>query len=230
MNVIPQPVKDGFVRLVGPIARALVRSGVKPNVVTTVGTLVVLGAAAAFWRGAPHWGGALLLASGLLDILDGQVARQGGLTTTFGAFYDSTLDRVGESAIFGGIALWFQHGGVPAERAPLAVGLSIAALVSSLLVSYTRARAEGLGLEAKVGIAQRAERFVLLGVPTLFFGAGGEGALLFWIIVVLAGATTITVLQRVVHVARVTGGDPPRVATATKRDTLPGRLAQRKGT
>ena len=227
MNVIPQAIKDGFVRLVGPIARGLIRMGVKPNVVTTTGTLVVLGSAAAFWRGAPHWGGALLLASGLLDILDGQVARQGGLTTKFGAFYDSTLDRVGESAIFAGIALWFLGGGVPAARAPLAVGFAIAALVSSLLVSYTRARAEGLGLEAKVGIAQRAERFVLLGVPTLFFGAGGEGALLFWIIVVLAGATTITVLQRVVHVARVSA-TATRVPTP-RRDTLPGRAPQRKG-
>src|SRR2546430_14274950 len=151
MNVIPQPVKDGFVRLVGPIARALVRSGVKPNVVTTVGTLVVLGAAAAFWRGAPHWGGALLLASGLLDILDGQVARQGGLTTTFGAFYDSTLDRVGESAIFGGLALYFLEGGVPGTRRELAVAVAMLALVASLLVSYTRARAEGLGLECTVG-------------------------------------------------------------------------------
>src|SRR5712691_11576947 len=185
--------------------------------------MVVLGAAAAFWRGAPHWGGALLLASGLFDILDGQVARHGGLATKFGAFYDSTLDRVGESAIFAGIALWFLRGGVPAAQAPLAVGLAIAALVS-----YTRARAEGLGLEAKVGIAQRAERFVLLGVPTLFFGAGRDGVLLFWIIVVLAGATTITVLQRVVHVARVSG-DPTRAPTAAKRDTLPGRVPQRKG-
>ena len=229
MNVIPQRVKDGFVRLVGPIARGLIRSGIKPNAVTTAGTLVVLGSAVAFWRGAPQLAGALLLASGLFDILDGQVARQGGLGTKFGAFYDSTLDRVGESAIFAGIALWFLSGGVPAARAPVAVGLAIAALVSSLLVSYTRARAEGLGLEAKVGIAQRAERFVLLGVPTLFFGAGRDGALLFWIIVVLAGATTITVLQRVVHVARVSE-DPTRAPTAAKRDTLPGRVAQRKGT
>jgi CDP-diacylglycerol--glycerol-3-phosphate 3-phosphatidyltransferase len=146
MNVIPQAVKDGFVRLVGPVARALIRSGVKPNIVTTAGTLVVLGAAVAFWRGAPHWGGALLLVSGLFDIIDGQVARQGGLTTAFGAFYDSTLDRVGESATFAGIALWFVQGGVPVTQVPLAVGVAIAALVSSLLVSYTRARAEGLGL------------------------------------------------------------------------------------
>lgn len=228
MNVIPQAAKDGFVRLVGPIARAFIRSGVTPNLVTTLGTLVVLASAAAFWFGRSHWGGALLLASGLFDILDGQVARQGGMMTKFGAFYDSTLDRVGESAIFSGIALWFLNGGVPPARAPLAAGLAIAALVSSLLVSYTRARAEGLGLEAKVGIAQRAERFLVLGVPTLFFGAGRDGALLFWIVVVLAVVTTITVIQRVVHVARI-AGDATISRTAARRDTLPGAAPLRKG-
>jgi CDP-diacylglycerol--glycerol-3-phosphate 3-phosphatidyltransferase len=227
MNVIPQAFKDGFVRVVGPVARALIRGGLTPNMVTTLGTLVVLLSAAAFWRGLTHWAGALLLASGLFDILDGQVARQGGMMTTFGAFYDSTLDRVGESAIFGGLALWFLGGGVPGPRVPLAVGLSIAALASSLLVSYTRARAEALGLEAKVGIAQRAERFLVLGVPTLFFGAGRDGALLFWIVVVLAVVTTITVLQRVVHVARTTRA---RAAAPVRRDTLPGRAPLRKGT
>lgn len=229
MNVIPQSVKDGFVGLVGPIARALIRGGLTPNLITTLGTLVVLGSAAAYWRGLPHWGGALLLASGLFDILDGQVARQGGMMTKFGAFYDSTLDRVGESAIFAGLALWFLAGGVPPDRAPLAVGIAVIALSSSLLVSYTRARAEGLGLEAKVGIAQRAERFLVLGVPTLFFGAGRDGALLFWIVVVLALVTTITVVQRVVHVARI-AGDATAARPASRRDTLPGRAPLRKGT
>jgi hypothetical protein len=84
-------------------------------------------------------------------------------------------------------------------------------------------------LDAKVGIAQRAERFVLLGAPTLFFGAGRDGALLFWIVVALAVATTITVLQRVVHVARVTT-DRTRFPTLVRRDTMPGRAPQRKGT
>ena len=230
MNVIPQAVKDGFVKLVGPIARALIRWGVSPNTITTVGALVVIASAVAFGMGKIHWGGALLLASGIFDILDGQVARNGNRASTFGAFYDSTLDRVGETAVFLGIAVWFTEGGVPAARMPLAVALAIAALSASMLVSYTRARAEGLGLECKVGIAQRAERFVVLGVPTVLFGAGREGVLLFWIVIVLAAVTAITVVQRVIYVAQRTG-TAKRGTGAAHRDTLPGhRAVLRKGT
>src|SRR5437660_163104 len=236
MNVIPQPAKDGFVRLVGPVARAIIKSGIRPNTVTTAGTLVVLAAAWAYYSGRIRWGGALLLASGLFDILDGQVARLGGLSSTFGAFYDSTLDRVGEAAIFAGIGLWFLGGGVPPARVPVGVGLSMLAMASSLLVSYTRARAEGLGMEAKVGIAQRAERFLVLGVPTLFFGAGRNGVLLFWLIVILAVVTSLTVIQRVIHVARNTsreGAARPFVgggnAGLRRRDTQPGHASLRKG-
>lgn len=229
MNVIPQGVKDGFVRAVGPIARALIRGRVSPNALTTTGVVVVLGAAAAFAVGEVRLGGFLLLFSGLFDILDGQVAREGGLTTAFGAFYDSTLDRVGEAALFGGIALFFLHGGVPPERETLAVALAITALVASLLVSYTRARAEGLGLECRVGIAARAERVLVLGLPTVILGAGRNGALLFWIIAFLALVTTVTVVQRVLHVARISRGAGARVARP--RDTLPGHApALRKGT
>ena len=230
MNVIPQAVKDGFVKLVGPIARALIRWGVSPNTITTAGSLVVIASAVAFGMGEIHWGGALLLASGMFDILDGQVARNGNRMSTFGAFYDSTLDRVGETAVFLGIAVWFAQGGVPAARMPLAVALAITALSTSMLVSYTRARAEGLGLECKVGIAQRAERFVVLGVSTVVFGAGREGALLFWIVVVLAAVTAITVVQRVIYVAQRTE-TAKRGTGAAHRDTLPGhRAVLRKGT
>lgn len=228
MNVIPQPVRDGFLKAVGPIARGAIRAGLTPNVITTIGAAIVIGSAVAYWQGLPRWGGALLLASGGLDILDGQVARLGSLSTKFGAFYDSTLDRIGESAVFLGIAIWFIHGGVPRERLEWAVGLAIVALAASMLVSYTRARAEGLGLEAKVGIAQRLERFLVLGAPTLFFGAGDGGRILFWIMAILAATTTITVIQRVVHVARVT--DPGAASPTRKRDTLAGHPAVlRKG-
>jgi CDP-diacylglycerol--glycerol-3-phosphate 3-phosphatidyltransferase len=225
MNVIPQSVKDGFVRLVGPLARAFIRAGIHPNVITTLGTLIVIGAGVAFGLGMIRLAGLLLLLSGVFDILDGQVARQGGMMTTFGAFYDSTLDRVGESAVFAGLALYFMQGGVPRAQAPIAVAIAMTALVTSLLVSYTRARAEGLGLECTVGIAARAERILLLGVPALLFGPGRDGALLFWIVVILALATAITVVQRVVHVARVAGGAP---RPAVKRDTLPGTTAARR--
>ena len=232
MILIPQSVRDGFVKAVGPIARGAIRAGFTPNVITTLGAAVVVGSAVAYGLGFPRWGGALLLASGLFDILDGQVARIGSLSSKFGAFYDSTLDRIGESAVFLGLALWFLHGGVPAGQQDVAVGLAIVALAASLLVSYTRARAEGLGLEAKVGIAQRAERFLVLGAPTLFFGGGPSGQLLFWIMALLAVTTTITVIQRVVHVARVTDGAGPagHGSTSRKRDTLAGHPAVlRKG-
>ena len=227
MNVIPQNVKDAFVRLWGPLARVLIRAGVHPNVVTTIGILIVVAAGVAFGFGEIRLGGLLLLVSGVLDIVDGQVARQGGMMTTFGAFYDSTLDRVGESAVFAGLAFYFMQGGVPTAQAPLAVGIAMTALVASLLVSYTRARAEGLGLECTVGIAARAERILLLGAPALLFGPGPNGALLFWIVVILALATTITVVQRVLHVRRIAGSAPRPMM---RRETLPGGpAARRKG-
>ena len=226
MNVIPQVVKDGFVRLVGPLARAFIRAGIRPNVITTIGTLIVVGAGVAFGFGSIRLGGVLLLASGVFDILDGQVARQGGMMTTFGAFYDSTLDRVGEAAVFAGLALYFERGGVPEASQTLAVGVALAALAMSMLVSYTRARAEGLGIECTVGIAARAERILLVGAAAMFFGP--NGMLLFWIVAILALAATITVVQRVVYVARNAGaGAAPR--TTVKRETLPGVATRRKG-
>jgi CDP-diacylglycerol---glycerol-3-phosphate 3-phosphatidyltransferase len=110
-----------------------------------------------------------------------------------------------------------------------AVGVALVALMASLLVSYTRARAEALGVECKVGIAARAERILLLGLPALAFGAGPwrPGVLLFWIVVVLAIVSAITVIQRVVHVARVARGAPPRSAVSL-RETLPGVAAMRR--
>jgi len=229
MNVIPQAVKDGFVRLTGPLVQALIRGGVRPNTITTVGALVVIGSSVAYGLGAVRLGGALLLASGLLDILDGQVARLGGMSSTFGAFYDSSLDRVGEAALFSGLALHFMRGGLAPGDVVWGVMLAIVALSASLLVSYTRARAEGLGLDNRVGIAARAERIVVLGAPTLLFGAGRDGRLLLWIVAVLALATTITVIQRIVHVARLVG-PAPREPAARRRDTQPGRATLRKGT
>jgi CDP-diacylglycerol--glycerol-3-phosphate 3-phosphatidyltransferase len=231
MNVIPQAVKDGFVRLTKPIVGRLVRAHVRPNTITTLGAAIVLGSAVAFGMSEIRLAGLLLLLSGLFDILDGQVARVGGLNSTFGAFYDSTLDRVGESALFAGIALHFLRNGLPPAETTLGVMLAITALASSLLVSYTRARAEGLGLEAKVGIAARAERFLLLGAPTLVLGNAWGGRLLFWIVAVLALITVITVIQRVVYVARTADAVPARrTGSPRQRDTLPGRASLRKGT
>ena len=229
MNVIPQRVKDGFVVLLAPAARMLIRGGVHPNVITTVGTLVFIGAGVAFAYGAIRWGGVLLLLSGLLDLLDGQVARSGGMTTTFGAFYDSTLDRIGEGVLFTGLILYFLHGPLALGLVAPAVMAGLVALVASLLVSYTRARAEALGVECRVGIAGRAERILLLGLPAVIFadGPGRPGVLLFWIVVVLAFVSAVTVIQRVVHVARVAHG-VPLPPPLSKRETLPGVAAVRR--
>jgi len=231
MNVIPQRVKDGFVRLLGPLARLLITGGVQPNTITTVGTLVVVGSGVAFGTGAIRLGGLLLLISGIFDLLDGEVARQGGKITTFGAFYDSTLDRIGEGAVFAGLIFYFLTGPLPADMKPRALAAGLVALVASLLVSYTRARAEALGVDNKVGIAPRAERILLLGVPALVLGAGPglgrPGIVLFWIVAVLAFVSAITVIQRVVHVARVARGAPPP-SPVPKRETLPGMAAARR--
>lgn len=228
MNVIPQSVKDGAVRLLAPVARALIRAGVHPNAITTMGTAVTVAGGVAFGLGQVRWGGGLLLVSGVFDILDGHVARQSGKVTPFGGFYDSTLDRIGESAIFTGIALHFLGGGVAQERVAAGVLAAIVALWTSLLVSYTRARAEGIGVECRVGIAARAERVVLLGAPPLAFGAGPEGTLLFWIVVVLALGTAVTVVQRIVHVARMAQVVPG--GAARRRETRAGHAVMRKGT
>src|SRR5260370_24160663 len=143
MNLIPQQVRDRFGTLLDPVALLLIRWHGRPNLITTVGTLVVVGSAAAFALGDVRWGGWLLLVAGLFDMVDGQVARQGGTTTTFGAFYDSTLDRVGEALLFCGIALYFLGGGVPAVRVTPAVAVALVAPAARPPVAYTPAPGHG---------------------------------------------------------------------------------------
>lgn len=199
MTIVPEWLKHGFLRLIDPLADQLIRRGVHPNTITTVGVLVISAAGVAFGTGFIRLGGFLLLLSGACDVVDGRVARAGGTASVFGAFYDSTLDRVGEAALFAGLLVWFLRPGD--QMLPVwGAALSLWALASSLIVSYTRARAEGLGLDCKVGIAQRAERVLLLGAPTLFIGAGARGWLPLVVVALLALATSITVVQRVVWV------------------------------
>jgi CDP-diacylglycerol--glycerol-3-phosphate 3-phosphatidyltransferase len=183
----------------------LIRAKVTPNTLTTVGALVILASSVAFGTGWIRLGGWLILLSGIVDTLDGQVARQGSRTTKFGAFYDSTLDRVGDGASFIGIAAYLLSAPDIRWRNE-AVLACLVGILAAMLVSYMRARAEGLGLECKVGIAQRAERLLLLGLPTAFVGAGPEGLVLTAIVVVLTVLSIITVGQRFAHIHRVTAG------------------------
>jgi CDP-diacylglycerol--glycerol-3-phosphate 3-phosphatidyltransferase len=198
------PLEKPFYQAVNPLVQSLIRSGVRPNTITTVGTGLVLVSALAYATGHIRTGGLLLLLSGIADTLDGQVARSGAMVTRFGAFYDSTLDRVGDGATFIGIGAYFLTAPDVAYRSP-AIILCMIAILGSLLVSYARARAEGLGLDCKVGIAQRAERILGVGIASLVAGAGPHALLLEAIVALLAVASLITVVQRFVYVYRHAG-------------------------
>jgi CDP-diacylglycerol--glycerol-3-phosphate 3-phosphatidyltransferase len=213
-----------FYTAVRPLVDWLIRSGIKPNTITTLGTGLVLLSALAYGLGRIRLGGLLLLLSGVLDTLDGQVARGGAMVTKFGAFYDSTLDRIGDGATFIGIGAFLLTAPDVAYRVP-AVITCMVAILASLLVSYARARAEGLGIECKVGIAQRAERIVLLGGASLIVGAGPHALVLEGIAALLAAASVVTVVQRLVYVYRHAEGRAPGVAVrATEPAASPRAL------
>lgn len=220
-TLLPGPLKTAFLDLMDPVAELFVRAGIQPNTITVLSLIVLVGSGAAFALGELRLGASWLLLSGLLDLIDGKVARRAGQTTKFGAFMDSTLDRLGEAALFSGIGIYFvttrgQHWPI------LGLGFCLAALAGGFLVSYARARAEGLGLDCRVGIAQRPERILGIGVPTLFFHAGPRGMLLLTMVALLALLSGITVVQRIAHVYRITrpAEQPtiaPAVSTATSR-------------
>ena len=207
VTILPEPLKKGVLDLIDPVADRLIEAGLTPNRITTISVLILVVSGAAFGFGHLHLGGGLLLASGFFDILDGKVARRGHMSSTFGAFYDSSMDRFGEGILFAGIAIYYMTSAIFSygNREPvLALGLCFACLIGSYMVSYTRARAEGVGLEAKVGMAQRAERIVFLGGATLFFGAGSHGWMLLGILAGLSLVSWITMVQRIWHVYNIT--------------------------
>lgn len=209
MALLPRWVQSGFVGLIDPLIEALSRARVHPNAVTTLGFLVTVSAGLAFFLGHVRIGGALVLLGGVFDILDGQVARRTGLASAFGSFYDSTLDRISEVVVFLGIfSLYNGHQDFTDPWMVYVVGI---ALAGSLMVSYTRARAEGLGIDCKVGLMQRPERIVLVGFAALIFGTRWNAAVLTWVLVAMAAATSFTTFQRIVWVFRHT---PPRMAAA----------------
>lgn len=182
--------------LAEPIARTLVALGVSANAITVTGFLLSLFVGALVAAGVLAWGGLFYLLFSCLDFLDGAVARLSGQGSAFGAFLDSLLDRASEAALLTGIVYWYAAGQQPALAA-----LAAAALVGSFLVSYARARAEGLGYECEVGWLQRPERIVLLGLGLL-------ASPLHWLVLpavlgLLAVATGITTIQRTVLVARL---------------------------
>ncbi len=191
-------VRPALGRLVDPVAAALLRTGVTPDAVTVAGTLgVVLGALVFFPRGMMFTGTAVVFFFVLTDLLDGTMARMRGTSGKFGAWLDSTCDRIADAAIFGGLVLWFTGDG----DSPTMAAVALFCLVAGGVVSYAKARAEGLGLRCDVGLAERAERLILVLAGTLLAGLGLDVALdvLLW---VLAAASAVTVVQRLVEVRR----------------------------
>lgn len=175
------------------MVRPLARLGVQPNTITTLGFLLSLVAAAAVWQGVWPWAAILVLVASAFDMLDGALARVSDGGTTFGAFFDSTLDRLAEAAVCFGLIGYFL--GRQDDLTVLAVVLM---LIGSQMVSYTRARAEGLGLSCTVGWFQRPERVIALGVALLF--PADMVIVLKIVIWLLAVLTLFTTVQRVYHV------------------------------
>lgn len=209
--MINKELQDRFRRLANLIVTPLAASRVTPNMLTVIGLLLSMLTGAVIGFGAITLGGALLLFAGIFDMFDGALARVTGKASVFGAFFDSTLDRIAEAAIGLGL-LWYYD----THHNPLGTTLLYLVIVGSLMISYARARAEGLKLECKVGLMARPERVIALGIGLLF-----GPTVTVWALVLLAVTTWSTVIQRIVHVWYETDGaarlDTPRRAPFFKR-------------
>ncbi|RPF28517.1 phosphatidylinositol phosphate synthase [Georgenia muralis] len=201
----------GFATAVfGPAARGLVRRGISPDVVTVGGTVLSTTVALTFLPSGRLTSGALLLGALVLaDNLDGQMARLLNRASRWGAFLDSTMDRIADAAIFSGVLLW----SLTHLEGPLrawTAGFALAALVLGSVVPYAKARAEGLGMTADVGLAERADRLLVVLVATLLVGLGLPAAVMTGALALLAVASAVTVVQRMrtVYVQAVGGARP----------------------
>lgn len=194
--------------VINPVVRGMIRVGITPNMITTIGLLGNVAAAILLlYGGVEHpadlsyvgWGGAIILFSGLFDMMDGRVARLSGQSSTFGALYDSVLDRYSELITLFGISYWLILSGYLWGSV-----LTFVALIGSLMVSYVRARAEGLSIECKVGLMQRPERVVVTAVACILAGCLADCAFDSILIVVYAMAliallANLTAFWRILH-------------------------------
>jgi CDP-diacylglycerol--glycerol-3-phosphate 3-phosphatidyltransferase len=198
-------VKEGYTTGARTLATrsvtGLTRTRITPNALTTAGVSLCLAASVlVFFENRNEWlfywlGASVFVVGSILDILDGALARAGGKTTPFGAFLDSTTDRVGEGAVLGAIALVFGR-----HHHQLALAATVGAVAGSYLVSYTRAKAEALGLRGDVGLGSRAERVVVITAGLVL--APISIVLLEAAIYLLAATAWITVVQRILHVRK----------------------------
>jgi len=206
-------IQHGVYKIIDPSVKMMIKIGVTPNMITTIGFLGNLVAAAMFVYSALYvpaddfsivgWAGALILFASIFDMIDGYLARTGNMCSTFGAFYDSVLDRFCELFTLSGIAFYFMQHGYPA-----ATVITFLSLIGSIMVSYVRARAEGLDIECKVGLMQRPERVVVTSLGAIFCGLLAECVSFdpMWILLVpqilIAVLANYTVIVRILHVKK----------------------------
>ena len=177
----------------------LIESRLTPNAISLTGFALNIVAALLIWQTEFFWGGVAFIVGSIMDTLDGAYSRMSDKGTAFGAFLDSTLDRIEEGIVLTGVAVWFAT-----EQNEAAVAAVVIAVLASLVVSYTRARAEAIGVECKVGIATRAIRVVILSAGLVFASLGALEPAVY----LLAALSSFTVLQRIFHVRRQLNGPP----------------------
>ena len=208
--MLPNWLKNGFIALFQPAVAVFARLSIKPNWLTTAGFVFGVASGFVFAGGRFFWGGLAALLSAICDSIDGSLARRSGTVTVFGRFYDSFLDRYSELAMFIGLSFYYAHNpGSDGRPMVLQEVLTNLALVGSLMVSYARARAEGLGLDCKVGLMERPERLTAVIAGSLlasFFNARWIFTGALWLLAVL---TNITAVQRMLHVRARTKGMQP---------------------
>ena len=196
-------------RVIEPAISFLARHNVSPNSITTVGTLLTVAAGVVYGTGHIMTAGWLMAVTAFFDVLDGSVARRTGRSTKFGAFYDSSLDRVADGALMAGLTVFYAVN--PIHHNIWMAVTCLVGMIGTFLISYTRARAESIGIDAKVGVMQRPERIVLLSAPQALFGLFWNGWVLIGIVILLAVTAWITAIQRIVFVYHATQGmdSPP---------------------
>ena len=212
-----------FTRLFTPVARLLLRLGVSPDVVTLVGTLGVSIGGLVFFPGGHLFTGTMVIVAFVFsDTIDGIMARMSGRSSDWGAYLDSTLDRVGDAAVFGGLVLYFA--GRDQGDNLLGVALALLCLVLGSITSYARARAEGLGMKADVGIAERSDRLVAILFTTGFCGWFVPDLALLIVMGLLGLASLSTVVQRILYVRKqaLTPGRVDGVSTRDAQLAAPG--------
>ena len=197
-------LKNGALRVIEPAISFLARHNVSPNTITTVGTLLTVAAGVVYATGHIMTAGWLMAVPAFFDVLDGSGARRTGRSTKFGAFYDSSLDRVADGALMAGLTVFYATNPIH-HNIWMAVVCQVA-MVGTFLISYTRARAESIGIDAKVGVMQRPERIVLLSAPQALFGLFWNGWVLIGIVILLAVTAWITAVQRILFVYHATKG------------------------